>query len=142
MGSQIHFYIPVKKLYPIYAMHIPEFLLRYKNLVYFTQQGIEKLNDKTTVDFAKSTNHNYHNLQALKQLMTKHKRVPKQKICSVCKEKAIIAVLVTRMHKICTQYLCIQIIYISNVCPREMETLAGVPSLSGIYCISGILWSS
>ena len=59
----------------ILSMHVPEFLLRYKNLVYFTQQGMEKLNDETTVDFAKSTNHNYHNLQALKQLMTKRNRI-------------------------------------------------------------------
>ena len=82
----------------IMAMHIPEFLIRYKNLVIFTQQGMEKLNDQTTIDFAKSTNHNYHNLDALKQLMDKRNRieylqdsgfqqVQKQKICSVCKGK-------------------------------------------------------
>ena len=79
-------------------MHIPEFLHKYKNLVCFTQQGMEKLNDETTIDFTKSTNHNYHSLEALKQLMTKRNRIehfqdsgcqrtPKQKICSVCKSK-------------------------------------------------------
>ena len=79
-------------------MHVPEFLLRYKNLVYFTQQGMEKLNDETTVDFARSTNHNYHNLQALKQLMTKRnhiehlqdsnfQRVPKQTSIDVLPSK-------------------------------------------------------
>ena len=57
------------------AMHIPEFLLRYKSLVIFTQQGIEKLNDQTTIDFARSTNHNYHNLDALKQIMQKRNRI-------------------------------------------------------------------
>ena len=82
----------------ILSMHVPEFLLKYKNLVYFTQQGMEKLNDETTIDFTKSTNHNYHNLEALKQLMTKRNRIehlqdsncqrtPKQKICSICKKK-------------------------------------------------------
>ena len=82
----------------IMAMHVPEFLLKYKNLVLFTQQGMEKLNDQTTIDFAKSTNHNYHNLEALTQLMNKRnriehlqdsgfQRVPREKTCSVCNEK-------------------------------------------------------
>ena len=59
---------------------------------------MEKLNDQTTIDFAKSTNHNYHNLEALKQIMEKRNRikclqdsgfmrVPKQKTCSKCKDK-------------------------------------------------------
>ena len=80
------------------AMHIPEFLLRYKSLVIFTRQGIEKLNDQTTIDFARSTNHNYHNLDALKQIMQKRNRieylhdsrfirVQKQKTCSECDSK-------------------------------------------------------
>ena len=59
----------------IMVMHIPEFLMKYKNLVIFTQQGMEKLNDQTTIDFAKSTNHNYHNLDALKQLLNKRNRI-------------------------------------------------------------------
>ena len=82
----------------ILAMHIPEFLLIYKNLVFFTQQGMEKLNDQTTIDFTRSTNHNYRSLEALKQLMTKRNRIehlqdsncqrtPKQKVCSICKSK-------------------------------------------------------
>ena len=82
----------------IMAMHVPEFLLKYKTLVIFTQQGMEKLNDQTTIDFAKSTNHNYHNLEALKQLVDKRnrieylqdsgfQRVPRQNICSVCHDK-------------------------------------------------------
>ena len=61
-------------------------------------QDMEKLNDQTTLDFAKSTNHNYHNLDALKQLMQKHnwieyleghgfQRLSKTVTCSVCKEK-------------------------------------------------------
>ena len=59
----------------IMVMHVPEFLIQYKNLVIFTQQGMEKLNDQTTIDFAKSTNHNYHNLDALKKLMDKRNRI-------------------------------------------------------------------
>ena len=53
------------------AMHIPEFLNKYGNLVLFTQQGMEKLNDQTSVDFARSTNHDYRSLDALRQLMEK-----------------------------------------------------------------------
>ena len=58
----------------IMAMHGPEFLLKYKNLVTFTQQVMEKLNNQMTIDFAKSTNHKYHNLEALKQLIDKRNR--------------------------------------------------------------------
>ena len=59
----------------VMAMHIPEFLKKYGNLVQFTQQGMEKLNDQTTIDFARSTNHNYRNLDALKQLIYKLFRI-------------------------------------------------------------------
>ena len=51
----------------IMAMHVPEFIHKYDNLVQFTQQGL----DQTTIDFARSTNHNYKNLEALKQLLQK-----------------------------------------------------------------------
>ena len=43
----------------IMAMHIPEFIRKYENLAQFMQQGLEKLDDQTTIDFARSTNHNY-----------------------------------------------------------------------------------
>lgn len=80
----------------ILTMHVPEFLRKYKSLVAFTLQGMEKLNDETTIDFTKSTNHNFRNLEALKQIMTKRNRtehlkdagyqqMPKQKKCSRCK---------------------------------------------------------
>ena len=59
----------------ILAMHVPEFLKCYGNLVTFTQQGLEKLNDQMTIDFARNTNHNFRNLDALKQLMQKKNRV-------------------------------------------------------------------
>ena len=82
----------------ILAKHIPEFLQKYKNINQFTMQGMEKINDQTTLDFAKSTNHNYHNLDALKQLMQKRNRIEyledhgfqrsnETVTCSVCKEK-------------------------------------------------------
>jgi len=59
----------------ILAMHVGEFLQSYRNLVTFTQEGLEKLNDMTTIAFARSTNHNYRNLDALKQLMQKKNRL-------------------------------------------------------------------
>ena len=54
------------------AMHVPEFLLKSKNLVIFIQQGIEKLNNQITKDFTKSTNHNYQNLDILKHEASYH----------------------------------------------------------------------
>ena len=79
------------------AMHVPEFFKKYGNLVQFTQQGMEKLNDQTSIDFARSTNHNYRSLEALKQLMEKKNRIEyledhgferqaKQTVCSLCHE--------------------------------------------------------
>jgi len=46
----------------IFSQHACKFLQVYKNINQFTQQGMEKLNDQTTLDFAKSTNHNYHKM--------------------------------------------------------------------------------
>ena len=79
-------------------MHIPEFLYKYGSLVKFTQQGLEKLNDQATVDYAKSTNHNFRNLEALTQLLQKRNRIeyledtgcqrsPRTILCSKCQKK-------------------------------------------------------
>ena len=64
----------------IMAIHIPEFIHKSTNLAQFNQQGMEKLNDQTTIDFARSTNHNYRNLEALKQLLYKENRMELWKI--------------------------------------------------------------
>lgn len=77
------------------AMHVPEFLKKYKNLIQFTQQGMEKLNNQTSIDFARSINHNYRSLEALTQLMEKKNRIEyledhgferqaRQIYCSLC----------------------------------------------------------
>ena len=77
------------------AMHVPEFLKKYGGLVKFTQQDMEKLNDQTFIDFARSTNHDYRSLEALRQLIEKKNRIeyledhgferqPKQTFCSLC----------------------------------------------------------
>lgn len=55
----------------VLAMHVSEFLCNHSNLVQFTQQGMEKLNDQTTIDYARSTNHNRRSLEALQQLIEK-----------------------------------------------------------------------
>ena len=79
----------------IMAMHIPEFIYMHQNLAQFTQQGLEKLNDQTTIDYARSTNHNHRNLDALKQLLQKKNRMeyledngfqrkPNTIRCSIC----------------------------------------------------------
>ena len=71
MGNGFYQYLSIEKCYPIHAYY-GHARSRISN---FTQQGMEKLNDQTTIDFAKSTNHNYHNLDALKQLMDKRNRI-------------------------------------------------------------------
>ena len=50
----------------IMAMQISEFIRKYENLAQFTQQGLEKLSDQTTINLARNTNHNYRNLEVLK----------------------------------------------------------------------------
>jgi len=62
-------------------MHLDEFLLKYRSLVIFTLQGMEKLNDATTLDFAKGINHNYQNLAVLRQIMTKRNHVTHLQYC-------------------------------------------------------------
>ena len=82
----------------ILAQHIPEFIQKYTNISQFPQQGLEKLNDQTIIDFAKSTNHDYCSLAVLTQLLQKRNRVEylesngfqhtsNKVICSVCKGK-------------------------------------------------------
>lgn len=57
----------------ILKWHVPEMLRRHGTISMFTQEGLEKLNDKSTVNFFASTNR--HGTQALKQLLLKAKRV-------------------------------------------------------------------
>ena len=75
------------------AMHVPEFIRLHGNIVIFTQQGLEKLNDVTTVQFQRSSNHREN--EALKQLLQKrnrleelecYQRVKQVKTCSNCKQ--------------------------------------------------------
>ena len=53
--------------------HVPEFLSLYGTICPFTQQGLEKLNDKTTKDFFRSTNQ--RGIDALFQLVQKRNRM-------------------------------------------------------------------
>lgn len=53
--------------------HVPEFLHLYNSICPFTQQGLEKLNDKTTKDFFRSTNQ--RGIDALFQLVQKRNRM-------------------------------------------------------------------
>ena len=53
--------------------HVPEFLKLYKNIEYFTQQSMEKYNDKASKDYFRPTNH--HGASALEQLFLKQNRV-------------------------------------------------------------------
>ena len=53
--------------------HVPEFLKLYQNIAYYTQQGLEKYNDRASKDFFRSTNHK--GVDALKQLFLKKNRI-------------------------------------------------------------------
>ena len=78
------------------VMHVSQFLKLYGNIGQFTQQGLEKLNDLTTILFQHATNH--YEQEALKQVLEKRNRleeleyqgyqrsIRKQK-CSKCKHK-------------------------------------------------------
>ena len=86
----------VKPYMHAFAMHVPEFLKLYGNITMFTQQGLEKLNDITTIHFQRSSNH--REMEALVQVLEKRNRLEaleddgfmrtKQvQVCSSCKCK-------------------------------------------------------
>ena len=53
--------------------HVPEFIGMYGKISMFTEQGLEKLNDKTTKDIFRSTNQ--QGLDSLKQIVMKRNRM-------------------------------------------------------------------
>lgn len=76
-----------------FAMHVPEFLSLYGNINMFSQQGLEKLNDLTTIHFQHSTNHKES--QALRQILQKRNRIEELEhfqrhkqiqTCTTCKQ--------------------------------------------------------
>ena len=78
------------------AMHVSQFLGLYGNIGIFTQQGLEKLNDFTTIFYQRATNH--QELDGLRQVLEKrnrieeledngHQRVRREQKCSTCKGK-------------------------------------------------------
>ncbi len=78
-----------------FAQHVPEFLRLYdNNIVIFSQQGLEKLNDLTTKHFQRASNHQEG---ALKQVLEKRNRIEfledsgyqrtkKTQVCSNCQQ--------------------------------------------------------
>lgn len=77
-----------------FVMHVPEFLELHGYLVMFSQQGLEKLNDLTTQNFQRASNH--RDYEALKQILEKWNHIealedsgydrPKRvQVCSICK---------------------------------------------------------
>lgn len=71
----------------IFAMHVPEFLHMYGNIVMFTQQGLEKLNDTTTQHFQRASNHRDH--ESLKQLLEKRNRLESLKDSGYQRKKQV-----------------------------------------------------
>ena len=77
------------------AMHIGEFIHLHGSVVKFTQQGLEKLNDVTTKQFQRATNH--QESQSLRQVLEKrlrietledsgYQRTKRVQTCSKCKQ--------------------------------------------------------
>jgi len=56
-----------------FAMHTSQFIRLYGNVISFTQQGLEKLNDVTTKQFQRSSNH--RGISSLKQILEKRNRI-------------------------------------------------------------------
>ena len=78
-----------------FMMHVPEFIALHGNLVSFTQQGLEKLNDFSTKQFQRASNH--RNIESLKQLLEKrnhvenledsgYQRIKRALTCTKCKQ--------------------------------------------------------
>ena len=59
-------------MHALYA-HVTEFLNLYTNISHYTQQGMEKYNDRASKDYFRSTNH--RGIAALKQLFLKKNRI-------------------------------------------------------------------
>ena len=57
----------------VFAMHVPQFIRLYRNITKFTQHGLEKLNDLTTKQYLRSTNH--RETEALVQLIENRNRL-------------------------------------------------------------------
>ena len=53
--------------------HVPEFIRLHGNLISFTQQGLEKLNDVNTKEFQRASNH--CDIEALKQILEKRNQL-------------------------------------------------------------------
>ena len=74
-----------------FSMHVPEFIKLHGNIISFTQQGLEKLNDVSTKDFQRASNH--RNIESLRQMLQKretledsgHVRAKQLQTCSKCK---------------------------------------------------------
>jgi len=54
-------------------MHVSEFLTLYGNIGIFTQQGLEKLNDITTIFYQHASNHKEQ--ESLLQVLEKRNRI-------------------------------------------------------------------
>ena len=80
----------------VMVSHVPEFLKLYGCIAPFSQQGLEKLNDEITKSYFRCTN--YHDVDALKQLLLKLNRLEelsfnpdcirtkKVQLCRICKQ--------------------------------------------------------
>ena len=76
MGKTLRFTYQRKDVTPYmhaFMMHVPEFIALHGNLVSFSQQGLEKLNDFSTKQFQLASNH--RNIESLLQMLEKRREV-------------------------------------------------------------------
>jgi len=77
-------------------MHVPEFVGTHGNISKFCQQGLEKLNDVTTLHYLRGTNHKQR--EALVQMLQKRNRLRTLKLRAIrVKNVSVSAVTVVKL---------------------------------------------
>ena len=80
LKTWLGFYLTLKdgKITPYvhaFVFHVPEFLEKYHDINVFNLQGLEKLNDLSTIYYQRSTNKQRKNKSYLLQLLQKRNRI-------------------------------------------------------------------
>jgi hypothetical protein len=68
-------YKPITPYQHVLVYHVPEFLEKHLELNLFNTQGLEKLNDFTTIDYMSATNRGHSRTWYLTQLFEKRNRI-------------------------------------------------------------------
>jgi len=69
LGQTVSCSLPHQGYIHAFSNHVPEFIQLYGNLISFTQQGLEKINNVSTKQFQRASNH--RGIEALIQMLEK-----------------------------------------------------------------------